>query len=85
MIILELTSLDDSHILECAVIITDRQLKELERGRWIIHYEEAELDKVSDFHQTTFKSRAYGKCAATGSDCTASPMNYVLLYLHAHL
>ena len=32
-IFLELTSLHDPHILECAVIITDRNLNELERGQ----------------------------------------------------
>ncbi|CAF1273637.1 unnamed protein product [Adineta steineri] len=54
----ELTSLDDPHILECAVIITDKHLKELERGQWIVHYEKAELEKLSNFHQNTFKSRS---------------------------
>ena len=60
MYVLELTSLDDPHILECAVIITDKNLNELERGHWIIHYEQAELEKLSDFHQKTFKSRTNG-------------------------
>jgi oligoribonuclease (3'-5' exoribonuclease) len=58
---LELTSSDDPHILECAVIITDKNLNELERGHWIIHYEKAELEKLSDFHQKTYKSRIDGR------------------------
>ena len=57
---LELTSLDDPHILECAVIITDKNLKELERGQWIVHYERSDLEKLSEFHQVTFKSRSEG-------------------------
>ncbi|CAF0766337.1 unnamed protein product [Adineta steineri] len=56
----ELKSLDDPHILECAVIITDKHLKELERGQWIVRYEKAELEKLSSFHQNTFKSRSDG-------------------------
>lgn len=62
---LELTSLNDPHILECAVtvIITDENLNELERDHWIIHYDKADLEKRSDFHQKTFKSRIDGtKC-----------------------
>ncbi len=57
---LELTSSDDPHILECAVIITDKNLNELERGHWIVHYEKEELEKLSDFHQKTYKSRIDG-------------------------
>jgi len=56
----ELTSLDDPHILECGVLVTDKNLNELERGHWIIHYEKEELEKLSEFHQKTFKSRTDG-------------------------
>ncbi|CAF0910802.1 unnamed protein product, partial [Didymodactylos carnosus] len=58
--ILELTSLDDPHILECAIIITDKDLNELERGNWIIHYEQDELDKLSEWHQKAFTARDKG-------------------------
>lgn len=58
--VLELTSLDDPHVLECAAIITDKNLNELERGHWMIHFEKEELEKLSDFHKKTFKSRADG-------------------------
>jgi oligoribonuclease (3'-5' exoribonuclease) len=61
MYFLELTSLDDPHILECAVIVTDKNLNELERGHWIIHYEKSELEKLSDFHQKTYMSRIDGR------------------------
>lgn len=56
----ELTSLDDPHILECAVIITDKNLNELERDHWVVHYEKADLEILSEFHQKTFKSISEG-------------------------
>ena len=68
---LELTSLDDPHILECAVIVTDKNLNELERGHWVVHWEKNELDKLSDFHQNTFKSRDQGGNGLF-DDCIAS-------------
>ncbi len=58
---IELTSSDDPQILECAVIITDKNLNEFERGRWIVHYEKAELEKLADSYQTRYKSRTDGK------------------------
>ena len=61
MYLLELTAWDDPHILECAAIITDRNLNELERGHWIIHYEKAELEKLSDNDQKRFRSKTNGK------------------------
>lgn len=52
--------MDDPHILECAVIITDKHLNELERGHWIVHHESSDLEALSDFHKTTYKSIADG-------------------------
>lgn len=63
---LELTDLpevlfDDENekpeVLECAVIITDRNLVELGRGSWVIHHEKERLEKLSDWHQRHFCSR----------------------------
>lgn len=52
---------NDPRILECVVIITDKNLNELERGHWIIHYEKTELENISDFHQKIYKSRIDGR------------------------
>lgn len=68
---LELTSLDKSEILECAVIVTDKNLNELERGHWVIHFEKEVLDKLENFHQTTFKSLSQGGNGLF-DDCIAS-------------
>lgn len=53
---LELASLDDPTILECAVIITNAQLEELGRGHWVVHMDQAAREQVviggtaSEFH-----------------------------------
>ncbi|CAF0881856.1 unnamed protein product [Didymodactylos carnosus] len=57
---LEMTSLDNPDILECAVIITDKYLNELDRGNWIVHFEQEELDKLEEWHQKNFTSRDKG-------------------------
>jgi len=59
---LELTSLEDPHILECAVIITDKELNEIpeSRGHWVIHHKKSEMDQLSSWHQNTFASRPQG-------------------------
>lgn len=53
---LELTSLENPEILECAVIITDKDLREIpkSRGHWVIHYEKSKMDTLSSWHQNTF-------------------------------
>ncbi|CAF1342081.1 unnamed protein product [Didymodactylos carnosus] len=53
---LELTSLHDPQILECAVIITDKDLNELERGQWVVHFEQKDLNDLDEWHKKTFKS-----------------------------
>jgi oligoribonuclease len=52
----ELTSLpiEDPDILECAVIITDKNLNEIERSHWIVHYDQERLDTLSAWHQKEF-------------------------------
>jgi oligoribonuclease (3'-5' exoribonuclease) len=45
------------------VIITDGNLNELERGHWIISYEKAELERLSEFHQKIFRSKMMVKDA----------------------
>ena|SRR3990167_1823046 len=47
-------------ILECAVVITDRDLNELARNSWTIHQEKEFLDGMSDWHQKAFASKAAG-------------------------
>ncbi|CAF3124557.1 unnamed protein product [Rotaria sp. Silwood2] len=53
---LEMTSIEDPKIMECAVIITDKHLNELERDQWVIHYDQTELDTLGSWHQEQFKS-----------------------------
>ncbi|CAF1136750.1 unnamed protein product [Rotaria sordida] len=53
---LEMTSIEDPKIMECAVIITDKYLNELERDEWVIHYNQKELDTLGSWHQEQFKS-----------------------------
>ncbi|CAF1122056.1 unnamed protein product [Rotaria sordida] len=57
---LEFTSFDNPEILECAVIITDKDLNELERKEWIVHFEKEVLDGLSEWHQNAFKDRNDG-------------------------
>ena len=47
-------------ILECAVVITDGKLEELERKEWVIHFEKNELDSLSPWHQKFFADTANG-------------------------
>ena len=54
---LELTNLISDgipKILECAVIITDSDLREIERGQWVIHFEREELNSLNDWCKKTF-------------------------------
>jgi len=53
----ELTSLEDPEILECAIIITDKDLKEIDKAHWIIHYDEKFLNGLSKWHQENFASK----------------------------
>ncbi|CAF3456712.1 unnamed protein product [Rotaria sp. Silwood1] len=53
---LEMTSIEDPKIMECAVIITDKYLRELERDQWVVHYDQKELDTLGQWHQEQFKS-----------------------------
>jgi len=52
---LELTDLENPEILECAVIITDKELNEIARADWVIHFDKSDMEKLSDWHQTHFK------------------------------
>ncbi|CAF1241311.1 unnamed protein product [Adineta steineri] len=51
---LEMTSIEDPHILECAVIITDKHLRELTRQNWVIGFKKEVLDSLANWHQETF-------------------------------
>eukprot|EP00386_Alphamonas_edax_P006887 GDKI01022324.1.p2 GENE.GDKI01022324.1~~GDKI01022324.1.p2 ORF type:complete len:316 (+),score=110.94 GDKI01022324.1:101-1048(+) len=58
---LELTSLDDtSDILEVAVIITDKNLKELGRGQWVVHHPKSVCDSLGEWHQKHFCAKELG-------------------------
>ncbi|CAF1476000.1 unnamed protein product [Adineta ricciae] len=52
---LEFTSFENPQILECAVIITNKDLKEIQRKQWIIHFEKEFLNGLSQWHQNAFK------------------------------
>ena len=58
---LEMTSIEDPKILECAVIITDKDLKELDSAEWVIHFEKQELDGLGQWHQEHFGPPSNGK------------------------
>eukprot|EP00732_Lithocolla_globosa_P005932 Lithocolla_globosa_v1_NODE_6506_length_1076_cov_5.807052.p1 type:complete len:318 gc:universal NODE_6506_length_1076_cov_5.807052:99-1052(+) len=53
---LEMTSLEDPDILECCIIITDKNLQEKVRQTWVIYYPKEKLDSLSEWHQTQFKT-----------------------------
>lgn len=62
---LELTSgfydASPARILEAAIIITDKDLNELGRGKWVIDgFSADELLALPDFHQKTFRDREPG-------------------------
>jgi len=62
---LELTNLPvdgetSDAILECAVIVTDKDLNELESCSWVVHHEEKELQSLSKWHQDNFKAVSEG-------------------------
>jgi oligoribonuclease len=57
---LELTSLEDPDIIECCVIITDKDFRPVADAEWVIHYEREFLQRLSDWHQTEFKGTAEG-------------------------
>lgn len=50
----------EDSILECAVIVTDKDLKEIEKCSWVINHEEKELQGLSKWHQNTFKAVSAG-------------------------
>lgn len=51
----------DPHILEVAVIVTDKDLTELGRGSWVIGgFEKAYLEQLGDFHQRSFRDQENG-------------------------
>jgi oligoribonuclease (3'-5' exoribonuclease) len=52
---------EHARILEVAVIITDKDLKELGRGSWVIGgFSAADLNALKDFHQRTFRDAEPG-------------------------
>ncbi|CAF0976606.1 unnamed protein product [Rotaria sp. Silwood1] len=57
---LEFTSFDNPEVLECAVIITDKDLNELERKAWVVHFEKEILDELGEWHQNAFKDHNDG-------------------------
>lgn len=61
---LELTDLPSvtpaPHILEIALIITDKDLNELERGHWIVQASDEILSSISKFGLETFKDESEG-------------------------
>eukprot|EP00808_Paulinella_micropora_P031557 g7793.t1 len=57
---LELTSLDDPEVMECAVIITDKDLNEIARRSWVLRFSFEEMEKLSQWHKTTFAPRDEG-------------------------
>jgi oligoribonuclease (3'-5' exoribonuclease) len=65
---LELTSVpaigldgERARILEVAIIITDKDLKELGRGSWVVNgFSAEELNGLQDFHQKTFRDAQPG-------------------------
>ncbi|CAF1593294.1 unnamed protein product [Rotaria sp. Silwood1] len=57
---LEMTSIEEPEILECAVIITDKDLRELDRGSWVIHFDRSVLAGLGQWHQDTFANADKG-------------------------
>ncbi|CAF1677578.1 unnamed protein product [Rotaria magnacalcarata] len=57
---LEMTSIEHPKIMECAVIITDKNMNEIERAQWVIHYDKEVLDTLGEWHQEQFKSLSNG-------------------------
>ncbi|UJR14349.1 hypothetical protein I4U23_001345 [Adineta vaga] len=55
-----MTSIEEPEIMECAVIITDSDLTTLDKGNWVIHFDQSALDKLGDRHQKTFADRKNG-------------------------
>lgn len=48
-------------VLEAAIIITDKDLNEIERGHWVVGGFDADfLNALPDFHQRTFRDNADG-------------------------
>ena len=47
-------------ILECAIIITDKNLNELARKSWVVHYDQEFMNSLSEWHQTNFASPEKG-------------------------
>jgi oligoribonuclease len=54
-------SWSSSRILELALIVTDKDLKELDRGHWVVGgFSSDELNCLSEFHQKTFRDAKPG-------------------------
>jgi oligoribonuclease len=43
-------------IIECAIIVTDKDLREIARKNWIIHFEQEDIDKMGAWQRGTFAS-----------------------------
>ncbi|CAF0767591.1 unnamed protein product [Adineta steineri] len=52
---LEFTSFQNPKILECAVIITDKDLNEIQRKQWVVHFDEETISELGEWHQNAFK------------------------------
>jgi len=52
---------EDPEILEVAVIVTDKDMEELERGHWVLGgFSRQELESLGDFHKANFRDAAPG-------------------------
>ena len=70
---LELTSLDDPEIMECVVVITDKDLHEKAVGKWVINFEKEFLDCLGEWHQKNFCDQKDGGNGLF-ADCIASSL-----------
>ncbi|CAF1645437.1 unnamed protein product [Rotaria magnacalcarata] len=57
---LEMTSIVEPEILECAVIITDKNFQILDKGSWVIHFDKSVLRRLGHWHQETFADITQG-------------------------
>eukprot|EP00808_Paulinella_micropora_P030105 g3708.t1 len=97
---LELTSLEEPQVMECAVIITDKDLKEVARQSWVdlkevarhswvVHFEPEELSKLGAWHQKTFAAVDAGGNGLLAA-CAASTLQkaqfekQLLAFLNTH-
>ena len=73
---LELTELDDPQIMECAVIITDEHLNEIASATWVVHFDEAQLAALGEWHQRYFAAPQDGGNGLI-KDCLESTLTTV--------